>query len=661
MRLAAIYIEEHEYLFNKPQTINFGGQYYYEFENVEEQITIKRILNEKYIPNFFQLTDTHSKVTNLNAIVGQNGAGKSTILDIIRSQFIQHEYALPQSRSIFLAEIDEGKPVILRNDFEKVKLIETSQTANKTIDISQINRTKIQTIYYSPHYDYKFNPNFDNIDNHDISFDKILEEDLEELREKETNEHGWHYPPSQELLFKNSIRQITFLSSELVRNQIFKDLFEFQEHYEPILHFRGYQIEEREWNTPTQFRRILQTIEDKLESELNDWHTIRKYKSGILTNQVEVSQYILRRNVLKCIISLLYKQIERRNSFLDQGYFPFDEYQATIEQSSALDCFLLFVKHSRTKTKNSKPQYIFSESTITSLLDKINTAIDNVENEDSISNVTLRTTTADAIEILKQQRQFLIELNSYYIKFYSEKNVIPSEDNKRIEEFINYMPFTRRMSSGEGALLNFFSRIYDFLNSNLKELRYRRLSDHYILLLDEADLGFHIQWKKKYVKSLLSTLPYFFDDLENKPSIEIIFTTHDPIALSDLPNSNVLYLQRTDYGTPPKILEFNDVKRPLKTFGANISDLIADSFFIEDSMIGAFVFDKIQEVIKWLNDKNNTENKLYYKSIIRIIDEPIVQRKLAEMYDDKTSDDFELDVIQDQINKLQEIKRKKGA
>ena len=55
MRLAAIYIEDHEYLFKEPQTINFGGQHFYEFENVDNNIIVRRTLNEKFIPNFFNM------------------------------------------------------------------------------------------------------------------------------------------------------------------------------------------------------------------------------------------------------------------------------------------------------------------------------------------------------------------------------------------------------------------------------------------------------------------------------------------------------------------------------------------------------------------------------------------------------------------------------
>jgi energy-coupling factor transporter ATP-binding protein EcfA2 len=656
MRLAAIYIENHAYLFKEPQTINFGGQYFYEFENVENNIIVRRTENVKFISDFFNLTDLQSKVTNLTAIVGQNGAGKSTLLDIIRSEFIEHEYALPQSSSLFLVEVDGKHPFILRNDFGKVFLHE--KTPKSTYEIELINPLPFrpQTIYYSPHYDFKYNPNFDDVDNHDISFDKIVEEDLKEFRDKDTNENGWPYSASQELLFKNSIRQIAFLSSDLVRKQIFNDLFELQGHHEPILHFRGYNVREKDWNTPYQLRRILKTIEEKAEKESSEWYIFRDKGA----TKPEIHQYILKRNVIKCILSLLNRQMERKNSFLHEGFFPYDELTEQIETASAYDTLLLFIKYSAIKLKLSKPNNIFSEGIIKRFIEAIYAAIEKADKEDSVTNGTLRTSTEDAIEILKLQRLFLNELNSYYFKFYTNKDKLTMEDREKIEEFINYMPFSRRMSSGEGALLNFYSRIYDFLNSNLKELKYRKLCNHYILLLDEADLTFHITWKKKYVKALLATLPYFFDELEIKPSIEIIFTTHDPITLSDLPNTNVIYIERPDYGSPSRILDFNNKRRPLKTFGANISDLIADSFFVEESLIGNFAFDKIQEAIKWLNNKDNLERKSYFKQLIKMIDEPIVQRKLAEMYDDKTKDNFQADVIDEQINKLQELRKQLG-
>lgn len=658
MRLAAIYIEEHEYLFEKPQTINFGGRYFYEFENQNNNIIVTKTLNNNFVPDFFNLTNLPTKVTNINAIVGQNGAGKSTLLDLIRSEFIDNKYALPQSNSLFLIEIEGTEdPIILRNDFDKI-FINTTNRNTSLKELKSKSQFKPQTIYYSPHYDYRYNPNFDEIDNYDVSFDKIVEKDLEEFRDKDSNEHGWPYSASQELIFKNSLRQITFLSSDLAKTRdIFKGIFQLQEHYEPILHFRGYNSREKEWNTPYQFRAILQSIADKVEKERSVWHQIKR-EDGRVLNQLEINQYLLKRNVIKCILSLLYRQMEKSNSFLEEGFFPYDILKEDLEKADSLQTLLLFVKHSSVILNLDKPEKVFSDGILESLLDRVYSAIEKTTNVDSISNGTLKTSMEDAIEILRLQRQFLNELNAYYIKFYSNKDRLAVEEREKIEEFINYMPFSRRMSSGENALLNFYSRIYDFLNTHLKEIEHGKAKMHYVLLLDEADLTFHLSWKKKYVKALLKTLPHFFNELGNNLSIEIIFTTHDPITLSDLPNTNVIYIERQDYNSASNILPFNSKNRPSKTFGANISDLIADSFFIENSLIGDFAFDKIQETINWLSNKYNVKNESYYKKLINIIDEPIIQRKLAEMFDEKMNDNFQIEVINEQIKKLEELKKK---
>lgn len=61
MRLAAIYIEDHEYLFEEPQTINFGGKYFYEFENQNNNILVTKTLNENFIPDFFNITNLTCK------------------------------------------------------------------------------------------------------------------------------------------------------------------------------------------------------------------------------------------------------------------------------------------------------------------------------------------------------------------------------------------------------------------------------------------------------------------------------------------------------------------------------------------------------------------------------------------------------------------------
>jgi predicted ATP-binding protein involved in virulence len=657
MRIAAIFIEEHDYLINKPQTINFGGKYSYGFMKELQNVIVTRIPNDTFIIDFFNLTQIESKITNINAIVGQNGAGKSTILDIIRSEFIEHKHALPESNALFLVETDDasGVPLILRNDFRKVIL--EAENGERFELRDRINN--LQTIYYSPHFDYKYNAKFDDIDNHDISFDKMLAKDLIPLVDDYKNEDGWLYSPSQLLLFRNSIRQIEFLSSPLVsQKRIFDGIFPLQEHYDPILYFKSYKKRESNWNTPSQLRIIINLIFSKLDSELNNWRQIKITKDKRVINQVEINQYILKRNVMLSIMDMICSLLERKNSYLEEGYFPYEHYRDELEFYDAYELFFIFINESGLEFDSDEKINIFDSSVVTNLIEKIYQAIEKSQTEETIKNLSIITSKEDAVEILKLQRQFLNQLSTYYNRFPSVTENIPLDDYEKLNDFILYMPFSRRLSSGENALLNLFSRIYNFLESNLKEPKFRKLNDHYILLLDEADLTFHPTWKKKYVKALIKTLPHIFNELENKPSLQIIFTTHDPLTLSDLPNSNVIYLERRTYEDKAKILNVNDPNRPSKTFGANISDLLADSFFIEESLIGNFAFDKIQETIVWLSNKEDVTGAEYYKKLIQIIDEPIVQRKLAEMYDNKMEANFQLTIVNDQLKKLEDLKKK---
>jgi len=655
MRIAAIYIDKHKYLFNEPQILNFGGKYIYEFTRDGNNFLVTASVNENFIDDFFDLTEFQGSVTNVNAFVGQNGAGKSTILDFIRENFFDQRYQDYESNCILLFEQHKHDvPLLIRNSFDSVKF---KSTANEIIELEVSDAREIGTIYYSPHLDYKFDPDFESLDDHDISFDALIEEDLKSIGEKQKDITGFPESPLQELLFKNSLRQIQFLSSELVdKSNIFKDLFQLQNHYEPVLHFRGYTKDVSDSNTPTQLRRPLDIISTKLEDEYSLWTKMREFDGKKVTNQIEINKHLLKKNVIKILLSLISRQMERRNAFLSEGDFPDELFEEVMNKQDALNLLYFFAEHAGIKMRGSKTIKIFNHHTFRLMIEKIYEAIEAAKTEYQVGTHKLHTTTASAIEILKLQKHFLSDLNRYYSQFLKENGMVDKAD--AIEEFVNYKPFSRRMSSGENALINLFSRLYNFLDYNFVSNKFLRLRKHYIILLDEADLSFHPKWKKRFIKALLKTIPYFFQELNPAPTVQIIFATHDPLTLSDLPNSNVIYFQRRDYDSLTRILDYGDESRPGKTFGANISNLLSDSFFIEDSLIGDFVFDKIQDTIAWLNNKENKSGSENVQKMIRMIDEPIVQRKLAEMYQEKMKDDFQLQILNQQIEELQNLKQK---
>lgn len=234
MRIAAIYIEEHDYIFQEPETLNFGGRYNYKFTKSGNKVYLQRDKNVKFIDGFFDQTNLSSKIKLISSIVGKNGSGKSSILDIIRSYFIKNQYGLPYSYSVAIVESDEQDlPLILHSDFESVEyrfnIVEIEKSGScdvLSMELERLDKKDIQSLFYSPHFDFKYNLNFDDIDDYDISFDKVLERDLEDLDNKGTSARGFRYSPTQELIFKNSLRQLSFLSSNLVKeNKIFENIF----------------------------------------------------------------------------------------------------------------------------------------------------------------------------------------------------------------------------------------------------------------------------------------------------------------------------------------------------------------------------------------------------------------------------------------------------
>lgn len=81
------------------------------------------------------------------------------------------------------------------------------------------------------------------------------------------------------------------------------------------------------------------------------------------------------------------------------------------------------------------------------------------------------------------------------------------------------------------------------------------------------------------------------------------------------------------------------------TFAANIYTLFSDSFFLNQGLIGEFAKNKINEVIdtlQYMNDRQlDLRQQEKIKSIIEIIGEPIIKRKLLEMYYDEKRQDSE--------------------
>lgn len=130
--------------------------------------------------------------------------------------------------------------------------------------------------------------------------------------------------------------------------------------------------------------------------------------------------------------------------------------------------------------------------------------------------------------------------------------------------------------------------------------------------------------------------------------------THSPFILSDLPETNILFLHKGED-------EKEDV--PQKTLGANIYDLLKSGFFL-DYAIGDMAQQKLQEIMdvyyklegKTQKDKFDKKKK-EFKFTIEHLGEEYLRKNFMHMYEElerKTAGMSRKEQLAARINSLQE-------
>lgn len=235
------------------------------------------------------------------------------------------------------------------------------------------------------------------------------------------------------------------------------------------------------------------------------------------------------------------------------------------------------------------------------------------------------------------------------------------------------------MSSGEQALQNIFSwlRLPPYFDKLFDEESIT-LKDNILLLLDEVDLYMHPEWQRQFLDALSKRLEAEYSDKH----IQVIISTHSPLVLSDIPLRNTLYLDKT--GDKCTVVDRSNTQ---ESFGANLYSLLRDSFFLKkttgefsygkmsDAYENLSTLRKITDLQKKIHDEPNQHSsvespnqeidtlleerkasskelkvlsessegltaktfKAYcqkYGSLIQMIGEPLIRRKLQALYDD---------------------------
>lgn len=139
------------------------------------------------------------------------------------------------------------------------------------------------------------------------------------------------------------------------------------------------------------------------------------------------------------------------------------------------------------------------------------------------------------------------------------------------------------LSSGELQFLNSINTVlYHVRNIESLNEKYKAIN----IIFDEIELYYHPDYQRHYISKLLNAIENL--KLEHVKNINIQFLTHSPFILSDIPLQNILKLKD---GKP------EPDKNGKNSFAANIHDLLNDEFFLENGTMGAFAESKIKELI----------------------------------------------------------------
>ena len=242
-------------------------------------------------------------------------------------------------------------------------------------------------------------------------------------------------------------------------------------------------------------------------------------------------------------------------------------------------------------------------------------------------------------------------LNSFFSYDWYIERVAPDKELRSMRDVQEYLPpsfFTieievdrvvdgkrqnddpisiERLSSGERQYLYMFSTyIYHILNllsiQESHRVKYRRIN----LVLDEVEICFHPEYQRKFVNELLGYIKRLY--MNRKASFNIMIATHSPFILSDIPQCNILYLED---GCVPDTSKF---KNP---FAANICDILYQSFFLKNGFVGEYARRKINDIITRLLPNGYFTEKWeeQFDLLMEMIGDPFLRMQLQQLYEDR--------------------------
>ncbi|MCT7488193.1 ATP-binding protein [Aliarcobacter cryaerophilus] len=562
MELVYLWVEKYKNIEN--QGFNFSPRFNCIYDENKNELTINE--NKDYISIF-------PNNINITAIVGENGSGKSSILEILLLFFLKSNSGNKSNEDIWIIVYNKEKKIFyinyfpLKKSFNDIKIPSNfSQDTNiyynkndnkKYLYYVNIKDKKIFNLHFNPSFElpstifesYIEKNNFILLYN--IDFKPYNIANILSFPSKHKGQINIKRNENINLLNMFKVKNIINNNIEEILKQVFNDKLVFIPK-EIDLHINE--------DIGIALNNDLKDIYKKISLNLHGLYTFF-FMSIISTCNFPTSEdeefrdyFTKDETYLKKYLFKKYKEAKEntgkntediRKNMAENIYRNIEEF---FNVSKEIKIFDELLEHSE--------KFIKDVSETAKMIDKINeTKLKDLEKD----NKNLLYTNINDIK----DKSSLLELLPFYI----------SADTTDINN-IKFSDF----SLGEKNIINFVYSFLYYINYYEAEI--------YNLILDEIEIGFNPKWQKNLLDIILKLLK--IEVFKDKKFI-VNISTHSPFILSDIPKENIIFLEKGK-----QVYPFEDGKQ---TFGANIHTLLSHGFFMKDGFMGEFAKNEINSII----------------------------------------------------------------
>ncbi len=577
MELVYLYVQE-AYGEEYDLHLDFSQNTKVRFDKDTQKFSIEK-LNNEYPLNFFG-----ENIKNITAIVGRNGIGKSTVIDILS---LLQKVRKGRERYKWLIVYEENSNFYLEGNIKD--------------EILTGKKNKPDYLIKGYFKSGKFEPDYD----HDFTYGKgiNIKYIVPYSKEKEFSRelHGYAY---RYLVEKSSLEEkFLYLSSPEIQ-EIFSinaprklqiTLHEPQD----VMKYVEIENPPSDWNV------------DKIKEFLISNHEIYKEKLDFSGREIKKNfgdnkeLFILK--IYRVVFDLLFNFLIYMN-YSNSKVLP----DLTGKINHIIDRFPgsldLGIKENRDFYKQYLNHYIadmtkyigdlpndFPMNNVPYTEKKIDfsqliPSIETLNEKYFVSTSMIEVADKDySVNVFSEIRSMLQDIDLFQNKY----NILSAASAKK--ESVIQVSFGN-FSAGEEQLIETFSQIKSIVES----LKSDSSKQNFILLLDEYEKYLHPEWARQFSSFLFKLLGVY----KYSCSFQIVLTSHSPYLISDLPKENIRLIYK-DEKTGKR-----EVSIPKHSFASNYYDILSDSFFLEDT-IGEFAKQKINSWITELNKLKKNKLKIF--------------------------------------------------